>query len=96
MRTGLPAGEALRLVPLDPHRALELSLARWRGEMRRDGLRLLGDTGLATRRGLASARERVGLLPRQLQAMAFPVTGSCSAWRPAACAERFAGAGSEC
>jgi hypothetical protein len=37
----------------------------------------------------------VASLPRQLQASAFLAGRSCSAWRPAACAERFVGAGVE-
>ena len=89
----LQAGESLRLARLDAYRALRLSLARWRDETRREGLRLLGESGLATRRGLASARERVASLPRRLQALAFPARASCSAWRPATCAERVVGAG---
>jgi hypothetical protein len=88
-------GEDLDLQPLPADENLRLSLAAWRGESRREGLRVLGRAALSSRRGLADASAQVAALPVALRQLAFPPGPPCSLLAPGGCAQGWLGAGLE-
>jgi hypothetical protein len=91
----IAAGQDLDLQPLPAEENLRLSLAAWRDQSRREGLRRLGRAALASRRGLADAAEQVAALPTAMRDLAFPPRTRCSLAAPGACAQSWLGAALE-
>ena len=88
-------GDKLDLQPLPAEENLRLSLAAWRDQSRREGLRLLGSAALASRRQLDDAADQVAALPTALRGLAFPRQRPCSLAAPGHCADAWLGAGLE-
>lgn len=79
-------GTTIELQRLPARESVRLSLDRWRGQARRESLRVLGEAGLEGRRGVESAQRASSALPRALRRQLFPDRADCALARPADCA----------